>query len=82
MRPNPCSRTSLSDRTVLAIPHYVKHLGQAVVRLETLVVALMVPMSMVSSFEVLYWLVFIHDELYGRLLSIGACVPCVYFLLL
>ena len=67
---------------MLVIPHHVKCLAQAVVRLETLVVALMVPMSMVSSFEVLYWLVVIHDELYGRLLPIGACVPCVYFLLL
>lgn len=77
MRP----RISLSDRIVLMIPHYAKRLVQAVVRLERLVVAMIIPPSLVSSFEVLYWLVVI-DELYGRLLLIGARAPCIYFLFL
>ena len=63
------------------IPHYSKRLVQAVVRLERLVVAMIIPPSLVSSFEVLYWLVVI-DELYGRLLLIGARAPCIYFLFL
>ena len=77
MRP----RISPSDRIALVLPHYVKRLVRAVVRLGRLVVALTTPMSLVSCFGVMYWLVVI-DKLYGRLLSIRARAPCVYFLFL
>ena len=60
------------------IPYHAKRLVQAVARLEQLVVALMALTSLVSCLNILCWSVVI-DELYGRLLFIGARIHTFCF---